>query len=117
MAKKSHGITSRPTLKPNSLDTSVQIDGTQPLAAGTSASIGNTDQADLDLAGTSSGDEENSNVTTGTRNEPLRTLDKYITPQGVITLNSDPSYSIQVQQLLLCTSRIRRRPLLKILYR
>ena len=74
-----------PASKPNPLDTSVQIDGTQLLQAGTSESIGSNDH--VDLAGTSSGVEGHPTITTGAVNEPAMELDESVTPQRGTTLN------------------------------
>ena len=100
-----------PASKPNPLDTSLQIDGSQLLPAGTPESIRNTDQEDL--TGTSSGGS-NPASTTGAVNKPAMASDESVTSQGGISLNPDaipfsPSPG-DIAQPRVLPARNRRRP-------
>ena len=70
-----------PASKPNSLDISLLIDGNQPSPADTSSIIDSNGQ--VDLAGTSSDNEDSSGIT----NDPTVPSDKNVVPQGGTTLN------------------------------
>ena len=65
-----------PASKPNSLDISLLIDGNQPSPADTSSIIDSNGQ--VDLAGTSSDNEDSSVIT----NDPTVPSDKNVVPQG-----------------------------------
>ena len=100
-----------PASKPNHLDTSLQIDGFQPLPAGTPESIRNTDQ--VDLTGTSSG-ESNPTSTTGAVNKPAMASDETVTSHEGTSPNPDvmpfsPSPGVIGQPRVL-PARNRRRP-------
>ena len=74
-----------PASKPNSLETSLLIDGNQPLPADTTSVVDSTGQ--VELAGTSSDDEDSSGATNDAVNVPTVSSDKHILPQGGTTLN------------------------------
>ena len=74
-----------PASKPNSLETSLFIDGNQPLPADTSSVIDSTGQ--VELAGTSSDDEDSSGATNDVENVPIVSSDNIVLPQGGTTLN------------------------------
>ena len=74
-----------PASKPNSLETSLLIDGNQPLPADTSSVIDRTRQ--VDLAGTSSDDEDSSGATNDAVNVPTVSSNKHVLPQWGTTLN------------------------------
>ena len=76
----------QPTSKPSSLDTSLLLDGNQPLSADTSSIIDNTGQ--VDLAGTSSEEEDSSAITTDAVNVPSWPSNKYVVPQKEINIQS-----------------------------
>ena len=86
-----------PASKPNPLDTSLQIDGSQLLPAGTPESIRNTDQ--VNLTGTSSGGS-NPASTTGAVNKPAMASDEPVTSQGGISLILMPFRLVQAQVIL-----------------
>ena len=101
-----------PASKPNSLDTSLLLDGNQPSLVNTSSLIDNTGQ--VDLAGTSSEEEDSSAVTIDAVNVPARPSDKYVVPQKKTTLNplAIPfrPRPADIAQPRVLPSRTRRRP-------